>query len=443
MKPGAFVINTGRGALRRHRGAHRGAGERPAGRRGTRRPRGRGRHLLRRSPRQNRWTASSLLRLQEMPNVIVTPHTAYYTDHALSDTVENSIINCLDFESRTREWTKVKIGIIFGGCLRGAPRLGEVGAGGREAPRHPTSTSRSGSASRKAATGGSATGPDRLADGGRPVVLSPDRSAARPARAGRAATRRSASTSSSRSCTASSARTARCRACSSSPASRTSAATSRARRCAWTSRSPTSSRAAPASPRRTSGSRHRRVHCPTQLPYPVFVKPARSGSSFGVSKVSRPSELAGALRRRPPVRRQGPDRGGGRRQRDRLRDPRQRRRPGRRRGRPGRAVARLLPHPPGGHAGERLRELDVHRARRHPGRSRANSSRRRRRRSTAALGCRGLARVDMFLTRGRHGGAQRGQHAARPHLVQPLSADDGRGRAVARRRASTGWSRWR
>ncbi len=40
-----------------------------------------------------------LLRLQELSNVIISPHTAYYTDHALSDTVENSIINCLKFES--------------------------------------------------------------------------------------------------------------------------------------------------------------------------------------------------------------------------------------------------------------------------------------------------------------------------------------------------------
>src|SRR4051812_26369353 len=32
-----------------------------------------------------------------------------------------------------------------------------------------------------------------------------------------------------------------------------------------------------------------------RLPYPVFVKPARSGSSFGVSKVSGPAELADAL----------------------------------------------------------------------------------------------------------------------------------------------------
>lgn len=44
----------------------------------------------------------SLLRLQELPNVLISPHTAYYTDHALSDTVENSIINCLTFESRNQ-----------------------------------------------------------------------------------------------------------------------------------------------------------------------------------------------------------------------------------------------------------------------------------------------------------------------------------------------------
>jgi D-specific alpha-keto acid dehydrogenase len=34
------------------------------------------------------------LRLHKLPNVLISPHTAYYTDHALSDTVENSLINC-------------------------------------------------------------------------------------------------------------------------------------------------------------------------------------------------------------------------------------------------------------------------------------------------------------------------------------------------------------
>lgn len=38
-----------------------------------------------------------LAQLQSLPNAIITPHTAYYTDHALSDTVINSLINCSRF----------------------------------------------------------------------------------------------------------------------------------------------------------------------------------------------------------------------------------------------------------------------------------------------------------------------------------------------------------
>ena len=45
-----------------------------------------------------------LLRLQELPNVIVSPHTAFYTDHALRDTVESSIVNCLAFEGKAAAW---------------------------------------------------------------------------------------------------------------------------------------------------------------------------------------------------------------------------------------------------------------------------------------------------------------------------------------------------
>jgi D-specific alpha-keto acid dehydrogenase len=44
-----------------------------------------------------------LLRLQELPNVIVSPHTAYYTDHALSDMVEHTIANCLKFAGENRD----------------------------------------------------------------------------------------------------------------------------------------------------------------------------------------------------------------------------------------------------------------------------------------------------------------------------------------------------
>jgi D-specific alpha-keto acid dehydrogenase len=49
--------------------------------------------------------STSLLRLQQLPNVLVSPHTAYYTDHALNDTVENTIINCLTFEKERAAWT--------------------------------------------------------------------------------------------------------------------------------------------------------------------------------------------------------------------------------------------------------------------------------------------------------------------------------------------------
>lgn len=48
--------------------------------------------------------SKQLLQLQELPNVIITPHTAYYTEHALSDTVKNTIINCLKFERRNAAW---------------------------------------------------------------------------------------------------------------------------------------------------------------------------------------------------------------------------------------------------------------------------------------------------------------------------------------------------
>jgi D-specific alpha-keto acid dehydrogenase len=39
-----------------------------------------------------------LTRLQAMPNVVITPHTAYYTRGALRDTVERTLMNCLNFE---------------------------------------------------------------------------------------------------------------------------------------------------------------------------------------------------------------------------------------------------------------------------------------------------------------------------------------------------------
>jgi D-specific alpha-keto acid dehydrogenase len=43
-----------------------------------------------------------LLRLHRLPHVLISPHTAYYTDHALSDTVAHSLSNCLNFAARVQ-----------------------------------------------------------------------------------------------------------------------------------------------------------------------------------------------------------------------------------------------------------------------------------------------------------------------------------------------------
>lgn len=98
MKPGAFVINTGRGSLLDTEALLQGL---ESGRLG-----GAALDVLEGEEgifytdcRDHPIESKTLLRLQELSNVLVSPHTAYYTDHALSDTVENSIVNCLKFES--------------------------------------------------------------------------------------------------------------------------------------------------------------------------------------------------------------------------------------------------------------------------------------------------------------------------------------------------------
>jgi D-specific alpha-keto acid dehydrogenase len=50
----------------------------------------------RRAPIENQL----LVRLERLPNVLITPHTAFYTEHALTDIVENTLLNCLRFEGR-------------------------------------------------------------------------------------------------------------------------------------------------------------------------------------------------------------------------------------------------------------------------------------------------------------------------------------------------------
>ncbi|MFI7587066.1 NAD(P)-dependent oxidoreductase [Spongisporangium articulatum] len=40
-----------------------------------------------------------LMRLQALPNVLISPHTAYYTEHALTDIVTNTLRTCRAFEN--------------------------------------------------------------------------------------------------------------------------------------------------------------------------------------------------------------------------------------------------------------------------------------------------------------------------------------------------------
>jgi D-specific alpha-keto acid dehydrogenase len=99
MKPGAFLVNTGRGALVDTEALIAALESGKLG--------GAALDVLegeegifyadcRTRPVDNRF----LLRLQQLPNAIVTPHTAYYTGRALRDTVEKTLVNCLSFERK-------------------------------------------------------------------------------------------------------------------------------------------------------------------------------------------------------------------------------------------------------------------------------------------------------------------------------------------------------
>lgn len=97
LKPGAYLINTGRGSLvdsvalvaalesGRLAGAALDVLEGEDG-------------VFYADRRNHPLTDATFLRLHELPNVVITPHTAYFTEHALIDTVVNGLINCLRFE---------------------------------------------------------------------------------------------------------------------------------------------------------------------------------------------------------------------------------------------------------------------------------------------------------------------------------------------------------
>jgi D-specific alpha-keto acid dehydrogenase len=101
MKHGAFIVNTGRGSLldtealisALESGSLGGAAlDVLEGEEGIFYADCRGKPI----------ESKSLLRLQRLPNVFISPHIAYYTDHALRDMAENSIINCLEYERGSR-----------------------------------------------------------------------------------------------------------------------------------------------------------------------------------------------------------------------------------------------------------------------------------------------------------------------------------------------------
>lgn len=98
IKRGAFVVNTGRGPLIDTEALL--AALESGGLSGAALDVLEGEEGIFYADCRNRPIESTLLaRLQKMPNVLISPHTAFYTDHALRDTVENSLVNCLNFES--------------------------------------------------------------------------------------------------------------------------------------------------------------------------------------------------------------------------------------------------------------------------------------------------------------------------------------------------------
>ncbi len=103
MKHGAIIINTGRGSLLDTEALIRALESGRLG--GAALDVLEGEEGIFYADYRNRPIANKpLLRLQELANVIISPHTAYHTDHALRDTVENTIINCLTFEKEKAAW---------------------------------------------------------------------------------------------------------------------------------------------------------------------------------------------------------------------------------------------------------------------------------------------------------------------------------------------------
>lgn len=105
MKPGTLVVNTGRGALIDTEALVEALESQRLG--GAALDVLEGEEGIFYADHTNQPIEHRLLgRLQALPNVIITPHTAFYTDHALHDMVEHSINNCLTFTKEQALWTR-------------------------------------------------------------------------------------------------------------------------------------------------------------------------------------------------------------------------------------------------------------------------------------------------------------------------------------------------
>jgi D-specific alpha-keto acid dehydrogenase len=101
LKQGAFIVNTGRGALIDTGALIQALESGKVG--GAALDVLEGEEGIFYADRSNKPVENErLLRLRGFPNVLITPHTAYYTEHALRDTVEATMRNCLNFERKTQ-----------------------------------------------------------------------------------------------------------------------------------------------------------------------------------------------------------------------------------------------------------------------------------------------------------------------------------------------------
>ncbi|MEV5001626.1 NAD(P)-dependent oxidoreductase [Nocardioides sp. LML1-1-1.1] len=101
LRPGACVVNTGRGPLLDTAALLAALEDGRLGGAALDVVEGEERvfHTAHDHPPGERWA-----RLQRLPNVVLTPHTAYATDRALHATVEHSLIHCAEFAKETA-WT--------------------------------------------------------------------------------------------------------------------------------------------------------------------------------------------------------------------------------------------------------------------------------------------------------------------------------------------------